>query len=119
MDLQKNPNFLLDQLVATSSLLRQEIHKIQPLNQNNTDKKPYSEDFFLNLDPHEVCLKLMEYELAPYRELFKEAKHQNLLEDMTQIYTLKVKYDFVEDYLDEKLYQMGYESQLEKYSEDV
>lgn len=115
MNLQKNPNFLLGQLVATAFLLRQEIQEIKPLCQEYKEKKPYDSDFFRDLDPHQACYKLMEQELIPYKEFLREEKHHYLLEDLTHIYNLKVKYDFIEEDLDKKLYQQGYESQLEKY----
>lgn len=118
MDLQNNPHFLLGQLVATSFLLRQEIKRFKPLYQENTAKKPYNSDFIGNLDPHQACYKLMEQELIPYKELLEETKHHYLLEDLNHIYNLKAKYDFIEEELDENLYQQGYESQLDKYRKD-
>lgn len=119
MDLHKNPNFLLGQLVATSFLLRQEIEKMKPHLQNNPCKQPYNKDFFQDLDPHQACYKLMEQELLPYKALLQEKKQQYLLDDFKHIYHLKVEYDFEEGPLDENLYQSGYDSQLEKYRKDV
>lgn len=119
MDLQKNPDFLLGQLVATAFLLRQEMEQLRLTKQINFKKIQYTSDFFDNLDPHEACYRLMEQEIHPYKEFLQEEKHHFLIKDLTHIYHLKVQYDFTEDPLDEHLYQFGYESQIKKYRKDV
>lgn len=113
---QENPSFLLGQLVATARLLCDEIDRLELRQQISKEKSNRDTYFFQDLEPHEACFRLMEREIQPYKAFLTEALHQELLQDLTRIYHLKVKYDFLVDFLDDSLYQEGYQTQLSYYS---
>lgn len=113
---QKNPSFLLGQLVATARLLYEEIDRLGLKSQISKEKNNKETYFFEDLEPHEACFRLMEREIHPYKIFLTEELHQMLLQDLERIYYLKVMYDFLEDFLDDSLYQEGYSAQLSYYS---
>lgn len=105
---QKNidPSFLLGQLVATAQCLyplMESIQTNQP-SQETTEKVQ-------KMAPMELFLS----EIAPYEESLHNMEKGDLLQDMKEIYQLKVDYDFIDEPLDQAAYDAGYTMQMEKH----
>lgn len=111
-DHSTNPSFLLGQLVATAELLQEIVESLEI----KVDYTALTENIPEGMDAHELSLLLLKRELEPYEKYLYALGKEQLLADMKRIHTLKVKYDFEEEHLDQELYQLGYQEQLDKYN---